>query len=240
MLKKLNKMQYLYNMKTIKINKQQHNRLFEARMDGFRLDFLTQATSYKQRVNYCKKMLGSPIGSGSSRLVFQLDDETCLKLAKNEKGVAQNMEEISVARDNFVSFIPKIYNGSDEENGLWIVTQCVVPAKVEDFQKVLNMDFGDVANFTMAMDGSFNYRMPQFHRNSCDRFIRNVYIKYEDNDEAVELLNAIHELKCSYSQQVSDLSRIQNWGLAQENGQPCMVMLDAALTEEIWMRHYRR
>lgn len=40
--------------------------------------------------DYCVKMLGEPIGNGSSRAVFQIDDTRVLKLATNIKGVAQN------------------------------------------------------------------------------------------------------------------------------------------------------
>ena len=132
-------------------------------MPGFRLDYLTSCKSFSKKVKYCKEMLGAPIGNGSSRMVFQIDDETCLKLAKNEKGVAQNMEEMSIARDGFISYIPKVYNGSDTENGLWIVTQYVLPAKASDFKKVLGIPFSDVSLFASHTDKRFNYSSTMIH-----------------------------------------------------------------------------
>ena len=69
----------------IRITEEQHNKLFEAAMEGFRLDAIVSARSFANRLAYCKQMLGTPIGNGSSRIVFQIDDETCLKLAKSKK-----------------------------------------------------------------------------------------------------------------------------------------------------------
>ena len=221
------------------LKENQFKNIFEARMDGFRIDFLTSCKSFNEKVKYCKQMLGFPIGNGSSRLVFQLDDETCLKLAKNEKGVAQNLAEISIASDRFVSYIPKIYNGSDEENGLWIITQYVLPAKEEDFKKTMGIDFKDVTDFVLNMDRSYD-RKDSFLRKMADSMIHHLYQKYEDNEEAIELLNDIHELRASYDQFVGDLSRISNWGMVRENGKIYMVALDTGLSEEVFNQFYKR
>ena len=67
-------------------------------------------------IYYCREMLGEPIGNGSSRIVFQIDDETVLKLAKNNAGIAQNMEEIKIGLNSGLEFVPKVFNGSDEKN----------------------------------------------------------------------------------------------------------------------------
>lgn len=222
------------------LKENQFKNLFEARMDGFRIDYLANCGSFKKRFEYCKQMLGFPIGNGSSRIIFQLDDETCLKLAKNKKGVAQNMEEISICHDGIISYVPKVYNGTDIENGLWIITQYVLPAKVEDFIEVLNVDFKDVNDFVTNLDRSFEIGNGAFLRKMADNMIHHIYEKYENNDDAIELLNDIHELKADYSQFVGDLSRIENWGMTRENGQTFLVMLDTGLSEEIFNQFYRK
>lgn len=214
----------------------QYKRLFEARMDGFRIDYLKSCGSYNKRVAYCKQMLGFPIGNGSSRLVFQLDDETCLKLAKNEKGVAQNLEEIMVASDGIISYIPKVFNGSDEENGLWIVTQYVLPAKENDFKETIGVDFKDVADFALNTDRRIGGR--SFLTKMADNMIHHLYEKYDNNDMAIELFNDIHEIRADYDQCVGDLTRITNWGMVRENGNTYMVMLDYGLSEEIYKQFY--
>ena len=223
----------------IYLKENQFKNLVEARMDGFRVDYLANCGSFKKRLEYCKQMLGFPIGNGSSRIIFQLDDETCLKLAKNKKGIVQNMEEISICRDNIISYVPKVYNGTDEKNGLWIITQYVLPAKIEDFKEVLDVDFKDISKFASSLDTSFSRRSDNSVK-MADNAIHYIYNKYENNDDAIELLNDIHELKADYNQIVADLSRIENWGMARENGQTFLVMLDTGLSEEIFNQFYRR
>jgi hypothetical protein len=224
----------------IRLTESQYNMLTEAMMPGFRLDYLTSCKSFSKKVKYCKEMLGAPIGNGSSRMVFQIDDETCLKLAKNEKGVAQNMEEMSIARDGFISYIPIVYNGSDTENGLWIVTQYVLPAKASDFKKVLGIPFSDVSLFACHTDKRFNYKLGQHMLKYSDRVVSNLYQKYEDNDAVIELFNDIHDLKANYSQFVGDLEGTRNWGLTIEDGKECLVMLDTGFSEEVYNKFYKR
>ena len=216
----------------------QYKRLFEARMDGFRIDYLKSCDTFNKRLKYCKEMLGFPIGKGSSRVVFQMDDETCLKLAINDKGIAQNLEEIKIASDGFISYIPKVYNGSDEENGLWVITQYVLPAKKEDFKKVLGIDFGDIIDYVINTDRRFDYKN-SFHLKMADNMIHHLYAKYEANDDVIELFNDIHDIKANYDQMVGDLSRINNWGMVRENGNTFMVMLDSGLSEEVYNQFYK-
>lgn len=222
------------------LTESQYNKITEAMSPGFRLDYLTSAQSFSERNKYCLKMLGKPIGKGSSRIVYQIDDETCLKLAWNEKGVAQNMEEINIARDGFISYIPKVYNGSDEENGLWIITQYVLPAKAIDFKKVLGILFDDVYSFVYNTDRRFDYKLGQHIMRASDNVIFKLYQKYDNNDAVIELFNDICDLKANYDQFVGDLSCIRNWGLTRENGREYLVMLDTGFSEEVYNQFYKR
>ena len=224
----------------IYITEKQHRNIFEAMMPGFRLDMLISAKSFVSRFEYCKKMLGNPIGNGSSRVVFQIDDETCLKLAKNAKGVAQNMEEIRVLSNSYLSYVPKIYNGSDEEHGLWIITQYVIPAKKEDFERILGIPFLVIQKFAESTDKRFNYRLGQGVMTHANKVIENLYSKYENNDLVIELFDDIHCLKADYEQFVGDLANIKNWGMVMENGSTFLVMLDTGLGEEIFNQYYKR
>ena len=77
--------------KKIIINEKQEKllgiKLQEAALDSFSLQELSNISSFRGRVQYCRQMLGLPIGNGSSRMTFQIDDEKVLKLAKNEKAL---------------------------------------------------------------------------------------------------------------------------------------------------------
>ena len=220
------------------LSESQFKKIYEAMMPEFRIDFLSNAKSFNERVRYCKEMLGPPIGNGSSRLVFQIDDETCLKLAKNKKGTEQNLEEMSIVRDNFLTYVPKVYNGSDEENGLWVITQYVLPAEEKDFEQILGIPFKDIEIFARNTDDRFDYGSR--HMNYADDVVHSLYRKYEGNDDVMSLFNDISDLKANYNQLVSDLAHIQNWGMVRENGNTYLVMLDTGISEEIYNRYYRR
>ena len=210
----------------------------DAMKDGFRLDMLTAASSFLEMEMYCRRMLGEPIGVGSSRIVFQIDDEVCLKLAKNEKGIAQNKEEIMIAATTKIRFIPKIYNGTDEENGKWIITQYVIPATEMDFRKTIGMDFAEIYNFIYAQNVRFGSN-DRLSVAMAEMTINSIRAKYSKNRMATRLLNDIYKLKKSYNQLIGDASRIENWGMALENGRPCMVILDSGCSEEIFNKYYR-
>lgn len=70
-----------------------NKRINEAMSENFSFDMLKSIRSLRGRLKYCKKHLGLPLGKGSSRICFQLDDDRILKLAINNKGIAQNEVE---------------------------------------------------------------------------------------------------------------------------------------------------
>lgn len=220
----------------IHITEEQHKKLFEARIDGFRLDVLVSAGSFKRRLEYCKKMLGRPIGSGSSRVVFQLDDYSVLKLAKNPKGIAQNMEEIRLGTEPYLSLLPKVLNGTDENNGLWIVSEYVLPAKKADFKKVLGIPFDILQRFVWSV---FMDSKPGYNK-FADSVRHELYDEYEQNDDVIDLFNEIHVLCMDFNQDIGDLKQIANWGMCMRNGRPTIVILDSGLSFEIYDTYYNR
>ena len=63
---------------------------------SFNMDEFKMLRSFNARINYCQARL-KRISSGSSRIVYQIDDELVLKLARNVKGLAQNEAEVTAA-----------------------------------------------------------------------------------------------------------------------------------------------
>ena len=91
---------------------------------------------------YCVKMLGESISKGSARAVFQIDDTRVLKLAYNMRGVAQNKAEVMVYQQvPDKKFMPIVYNDSDMENYFYVISEYVLTAEYEDFEKVLGVKF---------------------------------------------------------------------------------------------------
>lgn len=222
------------------ITENQCKKLFEARKEGFRLDNITAAKDGDERLLYCRDMLGIPCGYGSSRVVWQLDDDTVLKVAYNDSGIAQNLEEIRIAKSGTLHFVPKILNGTDEKNGLWIVTQYVIPALKRDFGKLLRINFNDIERLVVSVDARCQRDSSFFTAMFAAKTIDEVCRKYERNRGAVALINDLFRLKSEHNQYIGDLSRIENWGMALEKGKPRMVVLDSGFSEEVYNQFYKR
>lgn len=223
--------------KTVIITENTKKRLFEAMHEGFSLDVMRNLRSFSARVAYCKKYLGSPVGNGSSRVVFQIDDETVLKLAKNQKGVGQNESEYRKGNDYYSrDWFPRVYNGSDGNNFMWIVSEYVIPAKADDFRKVIGVPFRDVQEFTMALSKSHG----RYADNRSYNIVRNMYDKYEQNDDAIDVFNTLHMMMADYEMEIGDFTRITNWGLTLRDGKETLLPLDAGFTADVFNKYYKR
>ena len=218
------------------ISENQYKNLFEAAMPGFRLDVLRSSGSFANMVKYCNKMLGQPIGIGSSRIVYQLDDETVLKLARDPKGIAQNKEEIKIGLESGLEFVPKIFNGTDERNGIWIISEFVLPATKGDFRKVFGIKFDDIYKFVYHLQLSKNPGFEGMHHTYC---VNAIYDDYSWCVNGTRLLKEIESLFNNYNSLVHDLTSIENWGMCRRNGKTYMVILDSGCSREIYNAFYK-
>ena len=213
-----------YNQNKIKKHKKA---LYEAMMDGFSFDKL-RGQSFVNKIKYCKQMFGGQIGGGSSRIVFQIDDNWVLKLARNNKGIAQNQEEYRIASDLYATPLSTKVDEkrSDTENYEWIVSEYVLPAKQQDFKQCYGVDWNDVVSFIEDLvrggqkEGEF-------------------FEKYEENEDATNLFNDLHEYYANWDSGIGDACRICNWGMTNRDGYPEMVLLDTGLSMDVYRKHYK-
>ena len=85
---------------------------------SFDMDKFKSLTKFSQRIAYCEANL-KRISSGSSRIVYMIDNEKVLKLAKNQKGLAQNSTEIDWGNDYYFEYIlAHTIDSSDKD--LWV------------------------------------------------------------------------------------------------------------------------
>ena len=205
----------------------------EARLEGFRVDVLTNSETFEERIAYCVKMLGSPIGTGSSRMVFQLDDNSVLKLARNDKGIGQNKEEIALGSNTEFSCFPKILNGTDVNNGLWIISEYVLPATKYDFPNVMRIPFRHIRDFAFAVKRYS--KGSESSKELLDRF----YSMYHKKPDIINLFNDICKLYFKYRSEIWDLTRMPNWGICNRNGKARLVILDIGFSIDVKNNLYR-
>ena len=213
-------------------SKKGKKKINEAADSSFDLKELSSIPTFKGRLNYCKEHLGPSIGRGSSRLVFQVDDEKCLKLAMNEKGIAQNEAECDWYK-NSMSIFPHIIDFDSHSNLMhsWLLVECVLPAKEQDFQYCLGLSFKEFCQFVRTCAGRVG-------RNRC-------YMPMEDSRYS-QLIDEHEELQefenyiGNYDPPVGDMVRLANYGLAKRNGDAAIVLLDHGLTDDIYNTYYKR
>lgn len=207
-------------------------RLNEAMDNEFSLDVLKSLPSFNQRLKYCRQHLGNPIGKGSSRIVFQISDEKVLKLAMNEKGIAQNEVEADWGAQQY-GVVPKLYDV--DNNNLFIVVEYVLPAKKQDFPVCIGIKFEKFIDFVKKV-----YLMYASNR---DR--RVVYSNMSDNEfenlvDNNEWLDSFYRYMSDFGVPYSDLTVMRNYGLCERNGEPEIVLLDSGLTDAIWDEFYKK
>lgn len=85
-------------------------------------------------IEYARAMLPE-LGAGSSRRTFALSGGKALKIAMNEKGLAQNKAEVDVFQKNPTNTITtKIFDASPDYK--WVIAEIVKPLKNEEFEQL--------------------------------------------------------------------------------------------------------
>lgn len=219
-------------MKTVIITESQMERLFEAADDFFSLEELDAIPSFAGRLKYCREHLGSPVGKGSSKIVFQIDDDKVLKLASNKKGIAQNMEEGNDYLKAKSPVFPHVYEHSDDDK--WIVSEYVLPCKDEDFVEVFGVPFNEFCLYVITSAKNCYYTR------EVDKLRGVSYQDFSNMLENSDNFCNINQYIADYNPPVGDLLRIVNYGLTMRDGEPYIVILDSGLTYDIYNTFYKK
>ena len=219
------------------INEKQENYLRnillnEAMGDDFSFDELKSISSFKGRYNYCISKLGPTQGRGSSRVVFQISDEKILKLALNQKGIAQNQVECDWGLQKY-DVVPEIFNESDTDNYYFLVSEYVLPAKEEDFERIFGFDF---MTFCQCLVAFWKCYTPQGRCYISPMDDKSLETLMDENED----LNSFYSYMTDYRVMIGDMIRIDNYGMTKRSGQPQIVLLDSGLTEEVFNTYYKR
>ena len=217
-------------MKTIYITEQQYKLLKEAQDEFFSLNELININSFKGRYQYCLEHLGKPQGRGSSRVIFQLSDEKILKLAFNQKGIEQNYAEYDGYLDD-LGIVPHTY---DMKDGIYIVSEFVLPAKEKDFKQCLGITWDEFVKFIIT---SWELRCGNPKKLGNYIYSQEKYVDMLENNET---LYAFDDYIGNYRPPKGDLVSLRNYGMTNRDGKPQIVLLDAGLTQQIWDNFYKR
>lgn len=178
---------------------------------------LEELETYNARKKYAEKNL-KHLSSGSSRIVYLSPDKTIIKLAKNDKGIAQNKAESNPKMKS--KFLNKILKHA--KNHAWLETHYLDKITTKDFEEMTGLDFDDFGE-------AIRYGLKNVSGNK-DREKPEDFDKIEKSEIYKELKDVGEEFKLM----PGDLARISSWG--KKDGNP--VLIDAGLTKDVFEEFY--
>lgn len=200
--------------------------LNELASKDFDVNKFKSLNSYAKKIKYAKEMMGKPLGTGSSRMVFIIDDTKVLKLAKNQKGLIQNEVEIGWA-DNYY-FDNLLANVIDfDENNLWVIMELAKKVKKSDFKRLWGINFQDMFDYL-----NYVYNINNGKRSYISDEVKEIMDESEDVAEVVDFMLNGDSL-------AGDLGNVSSWGLVKRDGVETLVLIDFGITNKIYQSYYK-
>ena len=172
--------------------------------------------TYKARKKYAEKNL-KHLSSGSSRVVYLTDDKTVIKLAKNDKGIAQNKAEANPKVKS--KYINKIVGKA--RNYSWIQTAYLEKLTEKEFEKMTDIPFNDFCD-------SIRYGLRELSSSTKKK------PKCFDDVSKTEIYKELEKVGKKNKLLGGDLAKISSYGSNGEHP----VLIDTGLTKEIFEKFY--
>lgn len=187
--------------------------------DSWDKDKFKGQVDFKGMVDYALERSKS-LGEGSARVAFNIKykgRETALKIAKNQKGIAQNVQEILYLNDKNIKklniTIPLIDYDTTSDKANWLHTEKADKIYDSDFEKEIGLPLRDAILYINR-----DINPPKLSLGSKLQGRRGEKIKKDS-----PIVKAIYKLLTDFPEiGHGDLARIQNWGMYK--GRP--VILD--------------
>ncbi|MFW6219468.1 MAG: DUF5661 family protein [bacterium] len=203
------------------------NILFEDYPTNFDMEYFKSLPSFNKRIQYANEKLRK-IGTGSGRIVYQIDDDKVLKLAKNKKGIAQNEVEYSLGNDYYFNDITAEVYDADEDNYSWIEMKLAKKLTPNRFKHLVGIDFNTYKDLLKRYIQ--NIIKPNKYYN-LDPLTKDQLEIIENN----EFISNIIDVFSNYDNlEFGDFYRLSSYGEVDNN----VVLVDYGLNDEVYSSHY--
>jgi len=196
---------------------------------SFSMDEFNNIKSYKGKFDYANKHL-QKLASGSARTIFKIDDEKVLKLAKNEKGLAQNDIETDGYLRNH-SITAQVFDYDEiHDRPYWLEMQFAKKTSPKRFQQLTGFTLDEISSLLRSVSDR-NRRNNSFSKPSEE------LQKRADNSE---WFNDLQDIGINMGMILpGDFGRISTYGEVIRDGKPTIVVVDFGLTEEVFNDYYK-
>ena len=191
------------------------------------LDEFEKIQSFTKKIEFANQNF-QRIGSGSGRIVYDIDGTKVFKLAKNAKGVAQNEAEINIGSYNDThNIVTKVLES--DNNGSWIISE-----------KAKKVNEGRIKQLTGIPSLNELFYFLRNHENNI-KGGHNIFSLDADTEKLLndnEFVTELQDIMSNYSISAGDLGRPSTYGEVLRDGQPTIVLTDYGLTGEVYDTHY--
>lgn len=187
---------------------------------GFDMEKLNSIRSFSGRVKYCQQNL-ERVGSGSARVVFALDEERVIKIASNEKGIAQNDVESDFGlQDMYGDIVNKVHDAC--EDGKWIIADRLAKITKKQMLDHLGVSGGQLEEVCLLINNYVNQ-----HKHDI--------LSFKDSINANKTLENLIEMSMNYDLLAGDFSRTNSWGMGKDGH---IKLIDNGLSKNVFNTHY--
>jgi mRNA-degrading endonuclease RelE of RelBE toxin-antitoxin system len=217
------------------VTEDQHDLIIQKQMDEeypltWDVNHFKMLRSFAKRVKYCQENL-QRISSGSSRIVYKIDDTKVLKLAKNQKGIAQDEIEIQWKDDGYYGEI--LANVLDfHPDALWVEMELARKVTPTNFKTIMGFPFDEYSRFIMA-EIKYTGAMKEAYMKG---------LKFREQLDESEFVNKIISFMHDNGNGldgIGDFARFSTYGIVQRDGKDTVVVIDFGLTSDVYDSYYR-
>mgnify|MGYP001586835934 CR=1 FL=1 len=168
------------------------------------------------------------IGEGSSRIVFLVDNDKVLKVAKNKAGLAQNEAEVNVVthpRTNRL-LLADIYDYSTRDFR-WVLSEYAKEPTPEEFKEIIKLSFNW---FEMFLDYYSEDSIEEFGIRYASKTGKR--FERKTKEFLVSLMSTINVV----SLEARDLGRLEQWGITKDNR---LVLVDYGFDSKVSILYMR-
>lgn len=194
----------------------------------FNIKQLVSITSFSERVKYCNSTL-KYLGQGSARRVYELPDgKNVLKLAKNQKGLAQNEAEHDLCQYAGAMLAEIEYEDVIDDNILFVIMEKAEKIKEADFKILTDVPFEDFTEVTRKSKRDWDLAEKLYN-----------LTKQIGTEKSEDFYERMHEYVTSSGlDNFGDLRAITSYGKVMRDGTPTLVLVDYGFTNDVATNYY--
>jgi hypothetical protein len=169
-----------------------------------------------------------------------IDNEKVLKLAKNQKGLAQNSTEIDWGNDYYFEYIlAHTIDSSDKD--LWVEMELAKKVTKDNFKQIMGYTLDDLALFLKWVDFTQvrpNNRLSDMYArmiNTVDDENNNYDFDFWGEDS---FATKMQEFMVATKSPNGDFCRTSSYGIVHRDGKDQIVLIDFGLTGDIYGTYY--